>query len=204
MAHTVIGDGAFSRIRKRWLMSDFGLDTLVESWQGAKSAKATFEATLTKWQANADDGNMFLASWDDDDDPVKPTFELRYVGCRAGDVASKTHENNSSAVQTANYNDDGTTVDLTYISYSTIKNTITRERPTTSIGATVPADALGVRYERETSGLVIISGSPEERLAYVIENYFEQQLVTVPQTNEVVPGQYYVNSEVTTNMLFAD
>ncbi len=146
---------------------------------------------LTDWTLTAGEGQT-------------SELELVYTGFVNGVFPEPIEDTQDVESQASASSFDGMDhVQLTYYSRVSNKRTFTNTRPTSSIGATTPANCTGIWFTYRLGSGTIPAGTVDERNAYVVSTFFVQRTATMQNTREIVPGRYYENSETKQNLLFS-
>lgn len=196
MAVTFVGNVAFEQSApEQYGLHSSGLDSLAVQFRGSVSNLSGFMATRSRWQASTLDSNFFLDSWESDGDRVFPTVTCHYIGCRGG-APPPPLEDVDEPIQQANYTAfaGSPSISITYVSPVTQKRSITRTRPSGSIGAVHPANARIIWFV--AVGIVLPSD-------YSALAYFAQRLSRTQSSRELVPNQYYETIETKSHLLFS-
>lgn len=141
MSLTVIGNGAFTQIgQPRWIPGGLNeLDALEIKYQGAYSELDDFRDSLVKWSASDVDDKMYLETFPDDGDGVKPTVTLRFIGCKGGELPSPQKQHGTS-LATASQTDGELQLDVLYYSPNTAYTWIGENDDMTHSGFSNPLD----------------------------------------------------------------
>lgn len=111
------GQNDFIQIgQPRWQLGGLAeLDSVDISYQGGYTKLASFQSGLQKWSACPVDGNLFLETYTSDDDKVKPTVTVRYIGCKNGQLPPSAIGTGTS-IQTISTTDGELQLEALYVS----------------------------------------------------------------------------------------
>jgi hypothetical protein len=170
----------------KWLPDGWDLDRLIIKMQGPKSALAAYIASLTMWSAAGVDGNMYLSGWSVDDDPVKPSVDLNYIGCKNNNIPPRKHSKGSNLRSESTFGFD-------YLAPTDTETWISRTEETRpDPGEYWPgsqAKARGIRVVRAQAGSLL--ATEEDTLLALLTG---QVAVANFQSEEAVPNTYWRNT----------
>lgn len=205
MSISVLGSsaGSFVQIGQPcWISGGLAeLDTLEIVWQGIYSKLDAFRATLRKWAPATVDNSMFLESFPDDGDLIKPKVTLRFIGFKGG-VAPAGKKESGETVQSTSSTKSFSTTGIGGGTSASFTAEIVYYSPTSVYTWLSTSKGSGGAADTPSGSIRLISARiggadvPSESTSAVLNNYFENQTTSVIQSEELVPGKYWRNTNI--------